>query len=689
MSLAQSSPAPSMASLLRDNRFAAVTSAAFALNDVKLRWLKGRECLGEPFRYEAKFASRDPIRNFARIPGQEITVGFKLRDNGTRFIHGIVTRLDYLGLDETRRPHYAAEIRPWLALLANRRNSRIFQNKTSLEIISALFREHRGSFKDRTTARPPRREFCVQFDETDLDFVSRLLEQDGIYYYFEHTEGRHELVLVDNAASHAASRPDTVETHLNLKGFRYLEDILSHWKESAILSPAKVVLDDYDEEKPTAQLMALAPVSPVATGGIPTLNSTSAPPPRQGSGGRLGTGEAETLPGGAAALSEVYAWPGRYRERRDGEFYAAIRAEEMACRAYRVQVEGNARQVTAGSVFKAANPFDIADKAMAPAPTTRFLAIATEIEVIGDLGGVEAGAEEMPQLYRSTIEAVPASTQFRPPPRTPRPVAGGPQTAVVVGRPGETITTDRLGRIKVQFFWDREGRRDESSSCWIRVAQSWAGKGFGALVTPRVGQEVIVTFRNGDFDRPLVTGAVYNAANLPPEALPGHATRSTFHTRTDGGGMLDSYNELRFEDRAGAESVHLRAQRNHTADITRLFALSAGHSAAISARESAVLESSITPGAPIGSRIEVTPEGIALRVMRGGAEQCIVLGPDGITVSGRGIRLISAAELLVSMPPVPMIPQLVRAAMVMLRRASLMAQRRRMTNVREAARDQQ
>ncbi|MFC7556278.1 type VI secretion system Vgr family protein [Pseudoroseomonas wenyumeiae] len=424
MSIADAPHTTSVTSLLRDNRFAAITSAAFALNDVKLRWLKGRERLGEPFRYEAKIASRDPIRNFARVPGQEITAGFKLQD-GTRFLHGIVTRLEYLGLDETRRPHYAVEISSWLALLANRRNSRIFQNKTSLDIVTAIFGEHRGSFKNRTTARPPRREYCVQYDETDLDFVSRLLEQDGIYYYFEHTEGQHDLVLMDNAASHPDSRPDTVETHLNLKAFGYLDDVFWHWRETATLGPAKVVLDDYDEEKPTAQLMALGPVAPVATGGIPTLNSISATPPRQGSGGRTGTAEADTLPGGGASASEVFTYPGRYRERRDGEFYAAIRAEEIACRAYRVHVEGSARQVTTGSVFKAANPFDIADKAMAPPPVERFLAIATEIEVFGDLGEVPEDSEGEPRLYRSIVEAMPTVTQFRPPLRTPRPWPAG------------------------------------------------------------------------------------------------------------------------------------------------------------------------------------------------------------------------------------------------------------------------
>ncbi|MBO1073707.1 type VI secretion system Vgr family protein [Roseomonas marmotae] len=688
MSFADAPQAPPIASLLRDNRFAAITSAAFALHDVRLRWLKGSERLGEPFRYEAKIASRDPIRNFARVPGQEITVGFKLQDDGTRFLHGIVTRLEYLGLDETRQPHYAVEIRPWLAGLAHRRNSRIFQNKTSLQIVTTIFREHRGGFKDRTNGRLPRREYCVQYDETDLDFVTRLMQQDGIYYYFEHAEGRHDLVLVDTVASHPAASPDTVETHLNLKDFRYLDDIIWHWREAVDLVPFKVVLDDYDEGKPAAQLMALAPVAPVATGGIPTLSSTSATPSRRGGGGRIGTTEAHTMPGSGMLLSEVYTYPGGYQERRDGDFYATIRAEEIACRAYRVQLEGSARQVTTGSVFKAANPFDIADKAMAPAPTERFLAIATEIEVIGDLGEGSGHDDSAPQLYRSTIEAMPAITQFRPPRSMPSPMAGGPQTAIVVGRPGESITTDVLGRIKVQFFWDREGRRDDNSSCWIRVAQSWAGSGFGGLVTPRVGQEVVVNFLHGDYDQPLVVGAVYNGNNPPPENLPDHATRSSFHTRTDDGGTR-GYNQLRFEDRAGAEHVFLRAQRNHSVDVERLLSLQSGVSAIVSAREAVMLESASVPGTSYGSHIEVTPQGIALRVTAPGREQCILIGAEGITVQGHDIRLISFGKLLVSPIPIPHPPQLLPAVLAAIKRMSLLVQRRRTSEIQEQLRDQQ
>lgn len=674
--------------LLLGNRFVAIASAGFALEDVHLRAFRGTERLGEPFRYEARIASRDPIRNFARIPGQAITVGMVLKGSATRFFNGVVTRFEYLGLDDTRRPHYAAEIRPWLCRLALRRNSRVFQERTSVEIATAIFGEHRGSFRDRTGGRLPRREYCVQHGETDLDFVSRLLEEDGVYYHFLHTEQRHELVLIDDAARHPACSPEVVETHQNLRQFRHVDDVFWHWRERAELTSAKVVLDDYDPEKPTAELAALAEVMPVRTGGVPVTNSAALPAPRDGGGPRVGTVPGTTQPGGGAPLAESYAFPGRYRERADGEFRAGIRAEEIACRAYRVVVEGSARQVTAGSVFRAANPFDIADKAMAPPPDERFLAIAVDFEVLGDLGAAGGGSDGgPPAFYRSTVEALPAATQFRPPLRTPRP-ASGPQTALVVGRPGETITTDRLGRIKVQFPWDREGRRDEGSSCWIRVAQSWAGKGFGGLVTPRVGQEVLVEFLHGDPDRPVVAGVLYNGANRPPESLPDRATRSTFRTRTDGRAAVDAYNELRFEDRAGAESVHLRAQRNHTVEVKRLFALSAEKGAAISSAGASVVESGFRPGAPMGSRIEVTPEGIALRVVGAGGDQSLLIGADGITISGSGIRLLSNGPILGTSPVLPMPPQLARPAMLAVKQAAVQAQARRTGEAAETERDQ-
>ncbi|WP_192247787.1 type VI secretion system Vgr family protein [Mesorhizobium caraganae] len=615
--------------LLKHNRFAAVTSAAFQPNEIILRRLSGTERLGEPFLYEVKLATPHPVQNFTNIPGQFLTVGLKLKDAGTRFFNGVITRLEYLGLDDTEHLNYMAELRPWLSLLDYRTNSRIFQNKTSIEVITQIFREHKGNFKNRTIGRFPERTFCVQYDETDLAFVSRLMEQDGLYYYFEHGENRHDLVLVDHLSSHETCKPEAVETHHNLRPARNLhrDDVILHWSEVVSLQSNKVVLKDYDHEKPMAELTAAARTPSVRIGGIPPGKSAA------GAGRRLSGATVVALETVTADLSsdmqETFIYPGGYKTKGDGDFYATIRAEELSCNAYRARIETTARQIKTGLVFKAANPFYYGEVGARPKATQRFLAIANEFTVLGELGDRAPGAVTTDQnaeyfLYHSTVEIIPASTQYRPPRRTPVPAIKGPQMAVVVGPRGETITTDQYGRIKVQFFWDREGNKDENSSCWIRVAQNWAGKGFGCLLTPRIGQEVMVDFVHGDPDRPLVTGVVYNGSNLPPEALPANKTRSTFRTHTDRGTIAD-YNELRFEDRQGCEEVFLKAQKDHNVNVGNIYAIDV---------KTQYLLTSASAAAAFGSSIEVTPDKIRLSVMGATGPQTIEISAAGITLMG-------------------------------------------------------
>ncbi|MGO4124304.1 type VI secretion system Vgr family protein [Inquilinus sp. YAF38] len=656
-------PLSTIESLLKDNRFAAVTSAAFQLNEVYLRRLRGVERLGEPFVYEVTLASPDPIQTFAKVPGQSLTVGLKLKGTATRFFHGIVTRFQYLGLDDTERLNYVAEVRPWLSLLDYRRNSRIFQNKTSLEIITQIFQEHKGTFKGRPTGRLPRRPFCVQYDETDLAFVSRLMEQDGIYYYFEHAENRHDLVLVDNASSHKPCTPQVVETHHNLRPARNLhqEDLILRWEEMVSMQPDRVVFNDYDHEKPTANLEAVARVPSVKVGGIPprkTLAGGAASRRPGGSPVAPVTATKTSTAAGTSPTQETFVYPGRYIEKKDGDFYATIRAEELACNAYRARVESTARQITTGAIFTAANPFYYGDVDSRPKPTERFLAVGNEFTVVGEVGEVGGAGENAVDakgdrfLYRSMVEIIPATTQYRSLRRTPAPVIQGPQTAVVVGPKAETITTDKLGRIKVQFFWDREGKSDENSSCWIRVAQSWAGKGFGGLIIPRKGQEVVVDFIHGNPDWPLVTGVVYNATNLPPETLPADKTRSTFRTHTDRG-AVNAYNELRFEDKQDREEVYLQAQRQynvkvlqkHAVDVTEKFVLTTG-----AATEEKTSPMPSLPGEE-SSRIEVTPDRIRFLVNSQKGWQLMELGPDGLIILANGFSMITT-DKAESFPPI-------------------------------------
>ncbi|WP_207478248.1 type VI secretion system Vgr family protein [Arenibaculum pallidiluteum] len=609
-------------SLLEDNRYAALTSPALNAKTVKLRWLRGEERLGEPFLFEAKIISRDPIRDLDPLIGQPACTAMKLAKGATRHFHGIITRCRYIGIDDTQRTNYLLEIRPWLWLLGQRQNSRVFQNKSTMDIVRTVFADHpQASFIDRTkpSGLPPL-SYCVQYQESDLAFVSRLLEHEGIYYYFAHFADRHQMVLVNDPSAHGPCDPIDVATHLNLENPGISDDIIWEWQEEASLQPSQVMLDDYDFEKPNADLKRVGPVQDAASG-----------------------------------KREIYRYPGQYAVPAAGQILARLRAEEIACRQKRVQVSGNMRQLKPGYVFRGANPFDVTDRQLGDKDRKRYLVLGATFDIRGEAGTRDDGGERQ-FLYRARVEGLLATTPFRPPLRTTAPVIAGPQTAVVVGPSGEDVLTDAFGRVKVQFHWDRYGTRDENSSCWMRVAQSWAGPGFGAIVTPRIGQEVVVAFEGGDPDCPLVVGTVYNQTNMPAEALPRQATRSGFRTRSSPGGNAASCNELRFEDRRGSEHVYLRAERNHVVDVSNLFALAAGGSATLSSRTRSVLESAARPGAPIGSRIEVTPQGISLRVSGPAGEQCILLGPEGITLSGTMITLMSRGMLFTLPIPIPLPP---------------------------------
>jgi type VI secretion system secreted protein VgrG len=476
------------------------------------------------------------------------------------------------------------------------------------------------------------RPLCIQWNETDLAFVSRLMEQEGIYYYFEHARDAHQLVLVDNVAAHKPCPIDeSIETHLNLERAQIHNDMIYRWEEVATLQPDLVTLDDYDYDKAKTGLTAIEPV-----------------PRDHGS------------PSGDAKL-EVYHWPGDHRTIRDGSNYARIRAQEFACRRSRFWLDTNARSMVPGHMFTAANPFDRTDLVRDPTQEKRYLLLGGEFSIVGETG-LERKTGEAHFLFSGRMEALPATTQFRPPPRTPRPVIAGVQTAVVVGTPGQDISTNRYGCVRVQFLWDREGRKDERSSCFLRVAQSWAGRGWGGLVTPRVGQEVVVQFTNGDPDWPVITGALYNSSNLPPYDLPAHATRSTFRTRSSPG-LAEQYNELRFEDRAGGEEVYLHAQKDLNGEANNNMALKAGNRTSIAARAAVRAEAGPFPGSPLGSSIELDGEGlltvtsslnIMLKVGPAGVPLASVLiNETGITLIGPTINLVAEdGEINMSGPPI-------------------------------------
>lgn len=502
------------------------TQAAVAVSSpiagavLDLRRLSGTESLGRPFLFEVEVASDDDHLDLDAVLGKPMNVGIAQHGDELRYFHGHAIRFEHVGL-QGRHSIYRAELRPWLWFLTRTADCRIFQNMTVPEIVQKIFRD-RGftDFKSTLTGTYLQREYCVQYRETDFQFVSRLMEEEGIYYYFLHEEKKHTLVLADSISGHdKVPGYETVRYRAEDIATGRQEDTLFEWSVSRNVRTGAFALTDYDFEKPNSDLAA------------------------RGAAVR-------THP---HADFEVFDYPGGYLKTADGENYAKVRLGEEQAAFEQTTGSGNARGLFAGGLFTLAD-FPRTDQ------NREYLITSVTHEVTvpqGESAGAALGA-----LYRGRLGAIPSGQQFRPSRETPKSVVQGPQTAVVVGPAGEEIWTDKYGRIKVQFHWDRYGKKDENSSCWVRVAQIWAGKTWGGIEIPRIGQEVMVEFLEGDPDQPIITGRVYNAEQMPPYSLPDNATQSGVKTRSSKGGDANTFNELRFEDLKDSEQIYFHAEKD-------------------------------------------------------------------------------------------------------------------------------
>ncbi|RVA01797.1 type VI secretion system tip protein VgrG, partial [Mesorhizobium sp. M7A.F.Ca.US.002.01.1.1] len=365
----------------------------------------------------------------------------------------------------------------------------------------------------------PPREYCVQYDEPDLDFVQRLLEHEGILYFFEHDDGKHTLVLAD-AMSKLKPAPGYEKVLYNFEGQGSRRDVeyITEWIPGSSVRPGAYAHTDYDFTKPGADLMA-----------------KSAQPFSH-----------------KEAAGENYRQPGAHLETGRGDSLAAIRREEIQAVHQRIAAVGTVRGLYSGCTFKL-DSFPREDQ------NQEYLVVSAEYRLFDP--GYRAHADVNSENFKVILGLAPTALPYRPPRITPRPIMRGPQTATVVGPSGEEIFTDKYARVKVQFHWDRLGKKDQNSSCFVRVSQTWAGSGWGFIQIPRIGQEVIVDFIEGDPDLPIITGRVYNASQMPPYGLPGSATQSGWKSDSSKGG--GGYNELMFEDKAGSELVNFQAQKDH------------------------------------------------------------------------------------------------------------------------------
>ena len=489
-----------------------------------LAGFSGTEGISIPFAFELDLRSENHTINFEDILGANVSVSVGLADGNRRFFNGLISRFSQkrgggeLGGDP-RFSHYSATMVPWFWLLTRTSDSRIFQNRSVPDIVEKIFAEKGftdlkmdlgGSYEPR--------EYCVQYRETDFNFVSRLLEEEGIFYFFIHKDGRHVMVLADEPGKHPPCPNQASAQYQISAGGWFDEDVITALEWEQEIQPGKYTICDFNFKTPNTDL---------------TVSTPSKQSP--------GPGE-----------REVYDYPGEYDKRPQGERLSNIRMQEQESKITAIFGTSTCRSFTSGCRFELKNYYraDRNDQSYVLSSITHGVR-----EPVGPSG------EEVKASYSNEFVCIPFKVPFRPPRVTPKPIVEGTQTAIVVGPKKEEIYTDKHGRVKVQFHWDREGKMNENSSCWIRVSQPWASVGWGGIFLPRIGHEVIVDFLEGDPDRPIIIGRVYHGINTPPYELPAEKTKSTIKSNSSLGG--GGFNEIRFEDKKGEEQVFVHAEKNH------------------------------------------------------------------------------------------------------------------------------
>lgn len=565
-----------------------------------LRSFTGREAISELFCFQLDLLSENQSINFDDIVGKNVTFAVTLADGENfRYFNGYVSRFAQLpGIGRLAR--YQAEVVPHLWFLTRTTDCRIYQNLSVPDIIRDVLERHGiQDFEFKLQASYPRREYCVQYRETSYNFIQRLMEQEGIYYFFRHEDGKHTLVLGDSPSAHPPCPHQEKARYEPAAGpgFAAPEDYVTSWRLQHELRPGRCTVTDFNFETPATSLLA-------------SLESKI----QQGGNTRL----------------ELYDFPGEYLRRDEGEREARLRIEREECAHVLIQGASFCRAFTPG--FR----FELYDHGRKDQNRAYVITSVTHNAVEGAYYSGVGGPQEA--SYDNIFTALPLDVPFRPPRVTPKPVVHGSQTAIVVGPSGEEIYTDKYGRVKVQFHWDRLGKHDEKSSCWIRVSQPWAGKGWGGIWIPRIGQEVIVDFLEGDPDRPIITGRVYNAAQMPPYDLPAQQTRSGFRSRSTKGGGTQNYNEIRFEDKKGAEEILIHAERNLTVTVEN------DETRTIYGSRVTGIKKDDTLTISEGNRKETLEQGNdTLEIWKGNRDVTLMQGSDSLTVQAGNITIKAPA----------------------------------------------
>jgi type VI secretion system secreted protein VgrG len=515
-----------------------------------LQGFSGQEAISSLFQFDLDLIAENRQNvAFDKLLGQKVSIELQLPDGETRYFHGMVSSFSQGGRGE-RFTTYQAEMVPQFWLLTRRVQSRIFQQISIPDILKKVLQGLDVAFELQGKYEP--RDYCVQYRESDFQFASRLMEEEGIYYFFKHSEDGHKLVLANSPQSHPDMPDMSKIIYEEVTGGTRPEERITRWEKLQELRSGKYTLWDHCFELPHKHLEAEKTV----------LESLSA--------GKV----THKLKVGGNDKLEIYDFPGGYAQRFDGidpgggerqadlqkvfednKRTVNIRMQQETLPAVEINAESNCRNLVSGYRFTLTEHFN-ADGQY----------VITSISHLAK-HEIGSGTRRAETHYSNKFTCIPFALPFRPERSSRRPVVQGSQTAVVVGPAGEEIFTDKYSRVKVQFHWDREGKDDASSSCWVRVASPWAGKNWGMIHIPRIGQEVLVDFLEGDPDQPIIVGSVYNADQMPPYALPGNKTQSGIKTRSSLHGTPDNFNEIRFEDKKGSEELCVHAEKDMSTTV--------------------------------------------------------------------------------------------------------------------------
>lgn len=485
--------------------------ASFRVTD--LSW---SESIGRPFHSTIKVLSDDPQIDMASLLATLMTIRIDKPSGDPTYLNGFVDRMEFLGAEQ-RLSIYQIELVPCISLLKYSGGCRIFQNMSTPEILSKVFSDqgYDAQLSNKLSTTYSTREYCVQYNESDFNFVSRLMEEEGIYYFFDYSEESHDLILADDSSAHAKAS-GAEELQYRNWGDSRADEFAFGLQPINQFGTNAVMLADYDFTKPNAPM------------------------------------DAVQLSDDGKATPQQYTYPGNYSDQDVGKNVASLRQQEKAATKSWARLSSHYRALRAGNSFTLKDHED---------EDRNIDFLVTQSEISAKLGRGQANTDQEFD-FKSQLSIQDLKTPFRSACTTPRPQIHGPQVAQVCGKDGEEIWTDEYGRVKVQFPWDREGQFDEASSCWLRVTQPWTGSNFGAISIPRIGEEVVVQFIDGNPDRPLIIGRVYNANNMPPDALADAQAKTTFRTRSTSDGDQTNFHELSFDDTKDAELIYLHSERD-------------------------------------------------------------------------------------------------------------------------------